>query len=98
MLLTNDAVEAHSCIDIVAEFTDEQYATINQVQDASTRGSLSTAYKSDKDPQAEMSCSWLINSCVLLISELRYYVIILTVLEMDSALFMRIVSHNLPYY
>ena len=25
-----DAVEAHSCIDIVAKFTDEQYTTINQ--------------------------------------------------------------------
>ena len=25
-----DAVEAHSCIDIVAQFTDEQYTTINQ--------------------------------------------------------------------
>ena len=25
-----DAVEAHSCVDIVAKFTDEQYTTINQ--------------------------------------------------------------------
>ena len=25
----SDAVEAHSCIDIVAKFTDEQYTTIN---------------------------------------------------------------------
>ena len=24
-----DAVEAHSCVDIVAKFTDEQYTTIN---------------------------------------------------------------------
>ena len=28
--MNNDAVEAHSCIDIVAKFTDEQYTTINQ--------------------------------------------------------------------
>ena len=27
---SNDAVEARSCIDIVAKFTDEQYTTINQ--------------------------------------------------------------------
>ena len=26
----HDAVEAHSCVDIVATFTDEQYTTINQ--------------------------------------------------------------------
>ena len=25
-----DAVEAHSCVDIVAKFSDEQYTTINQ--------------------------------------------------------------------
>ena len=25
-----DAVEAHSCVDILAKFTDEQYTTINQ--------------------------------------------------------------------
>ena len=25
-----DAVEARSCVDIVAKFTDEQYTTINQ--------------------------------------------------------------------
>ena len=25
-----DAVEAHSCVDIVAKFTHEQYTTINQ--------------------------------------------------------------------
>ena len=24
------AIEAHSCVDIVAKFTDEQYTTINQ--------------------------------------------------------------------
>ena len=29
-LYTHDAVEAHSCVDIVAKFTDEQYTTINQ--------------------------------------------------------------------
>ena len=29
---TDDAVEAHSCIDIVAKFTDEQYTTINQTK------------------------------------------------------------------
>ena len=26
----NDTVEAHSCVDIVTKFTDEQYTTINQ--------------------------------------------------------------------
>ena len=30
---------------IVVKFTDEQYTTIYQLQDVSTRGSLSTAYK-----------------------------------------------------
>ena len=41
----SDTVEAHSCVDI-AKFAYEQYATINQqLQDVSTRGSLSTAYK-----------------------------------------------------
>ena len=29
-VLSPDAVEAHSCVDIVAKFTDEQYTTINQ--------------------------------------------------------------------
>ena len=38
---------------------------INQVQDVLTRGSLSTACKQ----RVETSCSWLINSCVLLISD-----------------------------
>ena len=49
---------------------------INQLQDVSTRGSLSTAYKwaVDKDPRVKMSCSWLTSSCVLLISEFRYYI------------------------
>ena len=28
--ILNDAVEAHSCVDIVANFTDEQYTNINQ--------------------------------------------------------------------
>ena len=28
--MNDDAVEAHSCIDIVAKFTDEQYTTTNQ--------------------------------------------------------------------
>ena len=28
--LKYDAVEAHSCVDIVAKFTDEQNTTINQ--------------------------------------------------------------------
>ena len=28
--ILDDAVEAHSCVDIVAKFTDEQYTTINQ--------------------------------------------------------------------
>ena len=30
LLHNSDAVEAHSCIDIVAKFSDEQYTTINQ--------------------------------------------------------------------
>ena len=44
---------------------------INQLQDVLTRGSLSTI---DKDPRVETSCSCLINSCVLLISECGYYI------------------------
>ena len=36
---------------------------INQGQDVSTQG-----------PCTEMSCPWLINSCVLLISEFHYYI------------------------
>ena len=32
-IYTYAAVEAHSCIDIVAKFTDEQYTTINQCFD-----------------------------------------------------------------
>ena len=46
----------------------------NQLQVVSTRGSLSTAYNLwavDKDPWVKTSCSWLNNSCVLLISEFR---------------------------
>ena len=53
---------------------------INQGQYISTRKSLSTAYNQskaghsdpvDKDCPVEMSCPWLINSYVLLISEFR---------------------------
>ena len=30
MYIALDTVEAHSCVDIVTEFTDEQYTSINQ--------------------------------------------------------------------
>ena len=40
---------------------------INQLQDVSTRGSCQLL------TSVETSCSRLINSCVLLISEFRYY-------------------------
>ena len=30
MVINDDTVEAHSCVDTVTKFTDEQYTTINQ--------------------------------------------------------------------
>ena len=57
MYIMHDAVETHSCVDIVGKFTDEQYTTINQ----STVGRF--------NPGVETSYSWLINSCVMRISD-----------------------------
>ena len=84
MILNHDAVEAHSCVDIVAKFTHEQNTTINQstagrVDPRVFANCLQVSYTSelqavDKDPRVKTPYSWLINSCVLLISEFRYYV------------------------
>ena len=49
-----DAVEAHSCVDIVAKFTNEQYTTINQ----STAGRF--------DPRVFVNCL-LVEGNVLLV-------------------------------
>ena len=58
----------------LAKFTDDQYTTINQ----STAGRFDprvfvNCLQVDKVPRVETSCSWLINSCVLLISEFHYF-------------------------
>ena len=75
-LAANTVKPATKFYNIIAKFTDEQYATINQ----STAGRFDPRVyvnclqvRVDKDPRVETSCSWLINSCVLLISEFRYY-------------------------
>ena len=50
-MLLNDAVEAHSCVDIVAKFTDEQYTTIKQ----STAGHF--------DPRVFVNCLQVEKCC-----------------------------------
>ena len=47
----HDAVEAHSCVDIVAKFTDEHYTTINQ----STAGRY--------DPRVFVNCLQVSRTC-----------------------------------
>ena len=49
-----DTVEAHSCVNIVTKFTDEQYTTIKQ----STAGRF--------DPRVFVNCFPEIHSCTLL--------------------------------
>ena len=63
MILNHDAVEAHSCVDIVAKFTHEQNTTINQstagrVDPRVFANCLQVSYTSelqavDKDPRVK---------------------------------------------
>ena len=79
--LVSNSYRTHCSESLVTDFTDEQYTTINQ----STAEcfdlrvfvnclQVSLLWAVDKDPRVETSCSWLINSCALLISVFGYYI------------------------
>ena len=51
MVINDDTAEAHSCVDIVTKFTDEQYTTINQ----STAGQF--------DPRVFVNCLQVEKCC-----------------------------------